>query len=65
MGSIAGNTLGGRYADRSVDRAVLRPSWTLAAVCRLYWAAAPSAVGAAVFLLLFLMVWREAWGCWA
>ncbi|CAL9374487.1 Inner membrane transport protein YdhP [Streptomyces sp. enrichment culture] len=55
IGSIAGNALGGRYADRSADRAVLRLSWTLAAVCVLYWAAAPYAVGGAVFLLLFSM----------
>ncbi|WP_162793267.1 MULTISPECIES: MFS transporter [Streptomyces] len=55
IGSVAGNALGGRYADRSADRAVLRLSWTLAAVCLLYWAAAPYAAGGAVFLLLFSM----------
>lgn len=55
LGSIVGNTIGGRCADRSVDAAVLGLSWALAAVCLLYWVAAPSPVGAAVFLILFSM----------
>lgn len=55
LGSIAGNTLGGRSANRSADAAVFRQSWTLAAVCLLYWFAAPSAIGTAVFLVLFSM----------
>ncbi|MFJ3204015.1 MFS transporter [Streptomyces sp. NPDC086989] len=53
LGSIAGNTIGGRAADRSADTAVFRQSWTLAGVCVLYWFAAPSAIGAALFLILF------------
>ncbi|MEY9947535.1 DHA1 family inner membrane transport protein [Kitasatospora sp. GAS1066B] len=53
LGSIVGNTIGGRIANRSADVAVLTMSWTLAAVCLLYWLAAPSAVGAAAFLFLF------------
>ncbi|WP_030158150.1 MFS transporter [Streptomyces sp. NRRL S-244] len=55
LGSIAGNTIGGRSANRSADAAVFRQSWTLAAVCLLYWFAAPSAIGTAVFLILFSM----------
>ncbi|MFF2863697.1 MFS transporter [Streptomyces rubiginosohelvolus] len=53
VGSLAGNALGGRIANRSVDLAVLSLSWALTAVCLLYWVAAPSAAGAAVFLVLF------------
>ncbi len=53
LGSIAGNAIGGRFADRSTDTAVLALSTTLAAVCLLYWFAAPTPVGGAVFLVLF------------
>ncbi|MFK0120341.1 MFS transporter [Streptomyces sp. NPDC090994] len=53
LGSLAGNALGGRCADRSVDAAVLALSTALAAVCLLYWVAAPTPVGGAVFLILF------------
>ncbi|MGW2836204.1 MFS transporter [Streptomyces sp. NPDC001493] len=55
LGSLAGNAIGGRFADRSVDAAVLALSAALAAVCLLYWIAAPTPVGAAVFLILFSM----------
>lgn len=53
LGSLVGNAIGGRYADRSADAAVLALSSVLAAVCLLYWVAAPSPAGAAVFLILF------------
>ncbi|MEW2620834.1 MFS transporter [Streptomyces sp. NPDC048106] len=53
LGSLVGNMIGGRYADRSVDTAVLVLSAALAAVCLLYWVAAPSPVGGAVLLVLF------------
>ncbi|MFJ8403943.1 MFS transporter [Streptomyces microflavus] len=53
LGSLVGNAVGGRLANKSVDTAVLTLSWVLAAVCLLYWFAAPSAVGGAVFLALF------------
>ena len=55
LGSIVGNAIGGRCVNRSADAAVLGLSVTLAAVCLLYWVAAPSAIGGAVFLLLFSM----------
>jgi DHA1 family inner membrane transport protein len=53
LGSIIGNLIGGRFADRSVNAAVLWLSWALTAVCALYWVAAASAAGGAVFLVLF------------
>lgn len=53
VGSIVGNFIGGRCANRSVEATVLWLSWALAAVCVLYWVAAPSAVASAAFLVLF------------
>ena len=53
VGSIVGNVIGGRCADRSVEGTVLGLSWTLAVVCVIFWIAAPSAVGSAVVLILF------------
>jgi len=53
LGSIVGSAIGGRCANRSADAAVLSLSWTLTAVCLLYWVAAPSAIGSAVVLVLF------------
>ncbi|MFH9422932.1 MFS transporter [Streptomyces sp. NPDC017529] len=53
VGSILGNLIGGRFANRSIDSAVLWLSWVLAAVCVLFWAAAPFAAGGAVSLFLF------------
>jgi DHA1 family inner membrane transport protein len=53
IGSILGNFLGGRSANRSIDRSVLGLSWALAAVCGLYWMAAPSPIASTVFLVLF------------
>ena len=53
VGSIVGNFIGGRCTNRSVEATVLGFSWILAVVCVLYWVAAPSAVGSAVFLVLF------------
>lgn len=53
VGSIVGNFIGGRCANRSVDATVACLSWTLAAVCGLYWFAAPSSAGSAVLLVLF------------
>ncbi len=50
LGSIAGNMLGGRLANRSADATVLCLSWALVAVCLLYWVVAPSMLGNAVFL---------------
>jgi DHA1 family inner membrane transport protein len=53
VGSILGNVIGGRCADRSVEATVLGLSWTLAIVCGIFWIAAPSAVGSAIVLILF------------
>ncbi|CAL9299265.1 MFS transporter [Streptomyces sp. SudanB52_2052] len=53
VGSIVGNLLGGRYADRGVDRAVGRISWILVAACLLCWLLAPHAAGGALALVLF------------
>lgn len=53
VGSIVGNFIGGRCANRSVDATVVWLSWTLAAVCVLYWFAAPSPVGTTLLLVLF------------
>lgn len=53
IGSIAGNLIGGRLANRSIEATVTWLSWALTAVCVLYWFAAPSAVGSAVLLVLF------------
>lgn len=53
VGSIVGNFLGGRCTNRSVEATVVGFSWILAVVCVLYWVAAPSAVGSAMFLVLF------------
>lgn len=53
VGSIVGNFIGGRFANRSTDATIVWLSWTLSAVCVLYWFAAPSALGSAFFLLLF------------
>lgn len=53
IGSILGNFIGGRMANRSVEATVVWLSWVLAAVCVLYWFAAPSAPGSALFLVLF------------
>ncbi|WP_165956836.1 MFS transporter [Kribbella antibiotica] len=55
VGSIAGNAIGGKFADRSIDAAVIGLSSILAAVCALYWLVAGTAVGAAAFLILFSM----------
>lgn len=53
IGSIIGNFIGGRCANRSVEATVVGLSWVLVAVCILYWIVALSAVGSAVFLVLF------------
>lgn len=53
VGSIVGNFIGGRCANRSIEATVLGLSWVLAAVCVLYWVAAPSEVGSVIFLVLF------------
>ncbi|AXE88246.1 MFS transporter [Streptomyces sp. Go-475] len=53
VGSIVGNLLGGRYADRGVDRAVGRISWILVAACLLCWLLAPHAAGGALALVVF------------
>lgn len=53
VGSIVGNFIGGRCANRSVEAAVVWLSWTLAAVCVLYWFSAPSTLGSALLLVLF------------
>lgn len=53
VGSIIGNFIGGRCANRSVEISVVWLSWTLATVCLLYWYAAPSTVGSAILLILF------------
>lgn len=53
VGSILGNLLGGRCANRSVEGSVLWFSWLLVAVCVLYWVVASSATANAVFLVLF------------
>ncbi|SEO17575.1 MFS transporter, DHA1 family, inner membrane transport protein [Cryobacterium luteum] len=52
-GSIAGNFIGGRLANRSVEATVGWLSWALTAACVLFWIAAPSAAGSAAFLVLF------------
>jgi DHA1 family inner membrane transport protein len=56
VGSIVGILIGGKITNWSADVAVISLSWTLAAVCALYWVAAPSAVGGAAFLILFSLV---------
>ncbi|MEU9167309.1 MFS transporter [Streptomyces sp. NPDC048420] len=53
LGSIVGNLLGGRFADRGVDRAVGQLSWALTAVCLLVWLLAPYGPAGALALVLF------------
>lgn len=53
VGAILGNVVGGRLANCSVESTVVGVSWALAAVCIMYWFAAPSATGSALFLVLF------------
>ncbi|MCT1367234.1 MFS transporter [uncultured Kocuria sp.] len=55
IGSIVGNFIGGRFVDRSVEATIIWVSWTLTAVCVLYWFVAPSTAGNAIFLVLFSM----------
>lgn len=53
LGSIVGNLLGGRFADRGIDRAVGQLSWALTAVCLLVWLLAPYGPAGALALVLF------------
>ncbi|MFF4032917.1 MFS transporter [Streptomyces sviceus] len=53
LGSIVGNLLGGRFADRGIDRAVGQLSWALTAVCLLVWLLAPYGPAGAFALVLF------------
>jgi len=53
IGSIIGNVIGGRCANRSIEASVFGLSWTLAGVCVVYWIVAPSAVGSIGLLVLF------------
>jgi DHA1 family inner membrane transport protein len=53
VGSIVGNLLGGRFADRGIDRAVGHLSWALVAVCLLVWLLAPYGAAGALALVLF------------
>ncbi|MEV7203825.1 MFS transporter [Streptomyces griseoluteus] len=53
VASIVGSLLGGRFADRGIDRAVVSLSWGLAAVCVLVWLLAPHPVGVALAIVLF------------